>query len=93
MRKGIHGFTVRLFAMLTVLLAGLPTGLRCAAAEELQALPLSPVIGREELAEPVLTAPSSSDPMMILVVLVIVSGVALAGMTIASAISRRKKDK
>ena len=89
MKKCVKGLTARVFAMLAVLLAGI----ECAAAEELQALPLSPMIGREELAEPVLTAPSSSDPMMTLVVLVIVSGLILAGMTIASAITRKNQNK
>ena len=56
------------------------------AAEELVRL-----VEREELADPVMTSPSSSDPMVVIIVLVILSGVVLAGMTIASAIAKRKK--
>ncbi len=58
-----------------------------AESEELQAI----LLEREEIAKHVMTAPSSSDPMTILIVLIVVSGTALAVMTVISGIQKKKK--
>ncbi len=58
-----------------------------AESEQLQAL----LLEREEIAKHVMTSPSSSDPMTILIVLVVVSGALLIGMTVVSKILKNRK--
>lgn len=60
-----------------------------AESEELQAL----LIEREEIAKHVMTSPSSSDPMTIFIVLIVVSGVLLTAMTAISIVQKNKKKK
>lgn len=58
-----------------------------AESEELQAL----LMEREEIAKHVMTSPSSSDPMSVIIVLVVISGTALAVMTVVSSIKKKKE--
>lgn len=58
-----------------------------AESEQLEAL----LLEREEIAKYVMTSPSSNDPMAILIVLVVVSGVLFVGMTVISKIMKKKK--
>lgn len=58
-----------------------------AESEELQAL----LMEREEIAKHVMTSPSSSDPMGVIIVLVVISGTALAVMTVVSSIKKKKE--
>ncbi len=58
-----------------------------AESEQLEAL----LLEREEIAKHVMTSPSSSDPMVVLIVLVVVSGVLFIGMTVVSKILKNKK--
>ena len=58
-----------------------------AESEKLEAV----LLEREEIAKHVMTAPSSGDPMTIIIVLIVVSGVLFAAMTILSHIQKNKK--
>lgn len=58
-------------------------------SEELQAL----LTEREEIAKHVMTSPSSSDPLTIILALLVVSGLALVSVTVVSAVQKRKQQK
>ncbi len=58
-------------------------------SEQLQAL----LVEREEIAKHVMTSPSSSDPMTIIVALLVVSGCMVIAMTVISAVQKNQKKK
>lgn len=60
-----------------------------AESEELQAL----LMEREEIAKHVMTSPSSGDPMSIFIVLIMISGAALATMIVVSSVKKKKQQK
>lgn len=60
-----------------------------AESEELQAL----LMEREKIAKHVMTSPSSGDPMSIFIVLIMISGAALATMIVVSSVKKKKQQK